>query len=317
MNVTFIGLGIMGQRMARHLLNHQFCLTVYNRSPEPARQLAEQGARMAASLAEAVQEADIVFTMLASPEAVEQVAFGEEGFLPHMRSGALWTDCSTVNPSFSRMAHQAAGQHQVHFVDAPVSGSKPQAESAELVFFVGGATSDVEQVIPLLKVMSKKIVHVGEIGQGTSLKMLVNALLAQSMVLFSEVLHLGEKMGLSRDFLLDTLPGLPVSPPFIQAKAEKIRQQDYAPQFPMELMYKDLHLAALTAYEHRQPLFLANLAKDLYAQAIQAGLGREDFSAVHKWMGGEGTDGKAASSPSSITGAELKVTGEFQLNTLS
>ena len=282
MNVTFIGLGIMGSRMAQNLLENGVTLTVYNRSAAPAQTLHEQGARIASSASEAVREADVVFTMLASPEVVEQVATGPEGFLSTLPEGSLWVDCSTVNPSFSRTAHQVAQRHKVRFLDAPVAGTKPQAEQAELVFFVGGDPSDLNEVEPLLQHMGQKVMHVGETSKGASFKMLVNALLAQSMVLFSETLLLGEKMGLSREFLLDTLPNLAVSAPFTKAKAEMIRNNDYEVQFPLELMYKDLHLAALTAYEHQQPMYLANLAKEVYARAVQRGFGREDFAAVHK-----------------------------------
>ena len=282
MNVTFIGLGIMGSRMAQNLLKNGVTLTVYNRSAAPAQALHEQGARIASSTSEAVRKADVVFTMLASPEVVEQVATGPEGFLSTLPEGSLWVDCSTVNPSFSRTAHQVAQRHKVRFLDAPVAGTKPQAEQAELVFFVGGDPSDLNEVEPLLQHMGQKVMHVGETSKGASFKMLVNALLAQSMVLFSETLLLGEKMGLSREFLLDTLPNLAVSAPFTKAKAEMIRNNDYEVQFPLELMYKDLHLAALTAYEHQQPMYLANLAKEVYARAVQRGFGREDFAAVHK-----------------------------------
>ena len=284
MNVTFIGLGIMGSRMARNLLKNNVKLTVYNRSDEPAQLLEAQGAVRASSSTEAVQEADVVFTMLSSPEVVAEVATGSRGFLKGTKQNALWVDCSTVNPSFSRQMHQAAAEHNIRFLDAPVAGSKPQAEKAELVFFVGGVQSDLDEVESLLNFMSQKVMHIGETGQGSSFKMLVNALLAQSMVLFSETLLLGERMGLSRDFLLDTLPNLAVSAPFTKAKAEMIRRDDYEVQFPLELMHKDLHLAALTAYEHQQPLYLANLTKELYGRAVQAGMGRQDFAAVHRLL---------------------------------
>ena len=287
MNVTFIGLGIMGQRMARNLRNNGVTLTVYNRSPEPTQALQEQGAQVAASAAESVQEADVVFTMLASPEVVDKVAMGPGGCLPAMRKDALWVDCSTVNPSFSLKAHQSAVDHQVRFLDAPVAGTKPQAEQAELIFFVGGDARALDEVAPLLNFMGKKIMHMGEVSKGASFKMLVNALLAQSMVLFSETVLLGEKMGLSREFLLNTLPGLAVSAPFTKAKAKMIRDNNYEVQFPLELMYKDLHLAALTAYEHQQPLYLANLTKEIYARATQNGLGRADFAAVHRFLADE------------------------------
>ncbi len=134
--------------------------------------------------------------------------------------------------------------------------------------------------------MGSQVVHVGERGKGAALKMLVNSLLAQSMLAFSETVLLGEKLGLKRDFLLDLLPNSAVCAPFIKAKAEMIRAGDYDVQFPLELMHKDLHLAALTAYENSRPLFSANAAKELFAAAKQCGLGRKDFAAIYEYLSG-------------------------------
>lgn len=284
MKIAFIGLGIMGRRMATNLLGDDVELIVYNRSQAPAAALGDLGAKIAASAADAACDANIIFTMLANPEAVAEVAFGERGFLSAMKPGSLWVDCSTVNPSFTLQEAEAARAAGGRFLDAPVAGSAPQAERGELVFFVGGDPQDLRAAQPLIELMGNKLIHVGETGCGTGLKMLVNSLLAQSMAVFAETIALGEKMGMPRDFLLDTLPKLPVSAPFLKAKAEMIRVSDYGAQFPLELMHKDLHLAALTAYEHGQPLPLANLAKELYAAAHSEGLGREDFAAIYEYL---------------------------------
>ena len=284
MKAAFIGLGIMGSRMAKNLLKNNVDLTVFNRSVRPMKELEKSGALTAGSYRGAVQGADIVFTMLSTPEVVEQVALSETGFIPEMKDNALWVDCSTVNPSFSLQESIAAKKHNIRFMDAPVAGSKPHAENGELVFFAGGEKTDLAEVEPLLYFMGSKIIHVGETGKGAAYKMLVNALLAQSMLIFAETLLLGEKLGLSKDFLLDTLPNLVVSAPFTKAKAEMIRADNYEVQFPLEWMHKDLHLAALTAYENSQPMWLANLAKELYADAKQSGLGREDFSVIYKFL---------------------------------
>jgi len=284
MKIAFIGLGIMGSRMAANLLKNQVQLTVYNRTQSATEPLAKLGATVALSPTEAVQNADLIFSMLSTPEAVESVFFHESGALDAMQKETLWVDCSTVNPSFSLRAKAAAEKAGVRFLDAPVAGTKPQAKNAELVFFVGGEKEDLEKVEPYLNHMGKKVLHIGESGKGSSFKMLVNAMLAQSMLIFSETLALGEKMGLDRDFLLDTLPNLAVAAPFTKAKAEMIRSNDYEVQFPLELMHKDLHLAALTAYELKQPLYLANLAKEMFAEATQKGMGRLDFAAIHQLL---------------------------------
>ncbi|WP_320045178.1 NAD(P)-dependent oxidoreductase [uncultured Desulfobacter sp.] len=284
MQVAFIGLGIMGRRMAANLLKNNKALTIFNRSDEPIQTLVAQGAIAANSYRGAVKDADVVFTMLASPEVVETVAFLKKGFLPAMKENAIWVDCSTVNPSFSQKSFLMAKAFGVRFMDAPVSGTKPNAENADLTFIVGAEEKDLAVVRPLLEHMGQKIMHVGEPGKGTAFKMLVNSLLAQAMLALSENILLGEKLGFPREFLLDTLPKMSVCAPFTQAKAEMIRKDNFEAQFPLEWMYKDLHLAALTAYEQDQPLPLANCSKELYAAAKQDGLGRKDFSAIYQFM---------------------------------
>ncbi|MEM7368853.1 MAG: NAD(P)-dependent oxidoreductase [Bacteroidota bacterium] len=282
MKVSFLGLGIMGSRMAANLAQNKVSLTVYNRSADKAETFRSAGAAVASSVQQAVAEADVVFSMLSTPVVVKELATGEQGFLQQMKQQAVWIDCTTVNPSFSREMAQHAAEANIRFLEAPVAGTKPHAENAELVFFVGGAEADLKEVASLLDVMGRKTVYVGGSGMGSSLKMLVNAMLAQSMVMFSESVVLGEKMGLDRSFLLNFLPNLVVAAPFTKAKAEMIKTADYEVQFPLEWMHKDLQLVAQTAYELQQPLFLANVTKELFAKAIQEGMGREDFAAIHK-----------------------------------
>lgn len=284
MKVTFIGLGIMGSRMAANLLKHQVELTVWNRSVASMNALEKKGAIVAASAQEAVKDADLVFSMLSTPEVVEALFLGQEGLLSMMKKNALWVDCSTVNPSFSDLASKAASRSGQVFVDAPVAGTKPQAENAELVFFIGAEKVVLARIRPYLDMMGKKVLHLGKTTKGAAFKMLVNILLAQSMLIFSEAVLLGEKLGLSKEFLLDTLPNLVVTAPFTKFKAEMIRTSDYEVQFPLEWMHKDLHLAAITAYEQEQPLYLANLAKELFAEAKMAGMGRLDFASIYQYL---------------------------------
>ena len=284
MKIAFIGLGIMGSRMAAHLAKKSVTLRVFNRTKTDLTFNKNEKVTIATSIQNVVEDADIVFSMLSTPEAVEAVFFGKKKALSTMKKNAIWVDCSTVNPSFSKKAHVEAASYGIRFLDAPVAGSKPQAENAALVFFVGGEKNTLNQVMPYLEMMGKKVVHIGETGQGASFKMIVNIMLGQSMLLFSEAVLLGEKMGISKTFLLDTLPNLVVSAPFTKFKAEAIKNDTYAVQFPLEWMYKDLQLATATAYEYRQPLFLANLTKELFAQAHSMGMGRLDFSAIYKYL---------------------------------
>ncbi len=172
----------------------------------------------------AVKDADIVFTMLSTPEVVEEVSLSENGFVRSMKKNSIWVDCSTVNPSFSKKAGSIAKEKNIRFIDAPVSGSKPNADAGDLIFYVSSDNDDLFEISTFLKMMGSKIVRIGGIGKGTSFKVLVNSMLAQSMLIFSETVLLGEKLGLSKDFLLDTLPDLGVCAPFINAKTEMIRE---------------------------------------------------------------------------------------------
>jgi len=280
MKIGFIGLGIMGSRMAANLLKHGHALVVHNRTPEKAEPLLTKGAGWANSPAEAAQQADILFTMLANPDAVTQAASGATGFLDHLRANSLWVDCSTVNPSFARHMLAEAAKRHIRFMDAPVSGSKIPAEQGQLIFLVGGAPHDVQLCQPLFDAMGKQVIHAGGPGMGASLKILVNLLLGEAMFAFAEALTLGRALGFSQTYLLDTLLQLPVAAPFLAGKRAKIETSRYDADFPLYLMHKDLHLAAVTAYEHGLALPGVNSIKEGYAFALRAGLAEKDFAAI-------------------------------------
>lgn len=281
MKFGFIGLGIMGSRMAANAQAAGHELVVHNRTQSKADDLVANGALWAETPAAVAKEVDVLITMLAHPEAVEATALGEDGFLQALPANALWIDCSTVNPSFSRRMAQAAAAHNVRFLDAPVAGSKNQAANAELIFIVGGESEDLDKARPLLETMGRAINHVGAHGMGTSLKVVVNMLLATAMATFAEGMALGESLGLPQEMLLNILVGGPVVAPFVAGKQTKLATGDYDPEFPLQWMHKDLQMASITAYETGVALPLANASKELYQMAVQNGLGDADFSAIY------------------------------------
>lgn len=284
MKIGFIGLGIMGSRMAGHLINSGHSLMVHNRTKDKADDLIAQGATWADTPAEVVQDVDILITMLAHPTAVETTAFGENGFLDVLAEGKLWIDSSTVNPSFSRRMADHAQANGIRFLDAPVAGSKNQAQGGVLRFIVGGESADVEEATPLFEAMGSGVVHVGGYGMGTSLKIVVNYLLASAMASFAEGIALGESLGVSQATLLKVLIGGPVVAPFMAGKQAKMESGDYEPEFPLQWMQKDVHLATQTAYETGVPMPVANATKELYQLAIRDGLGELDFSAIYEFL---------------------------------
>ena len=173
-NIGFIGLGIMGSRMAANLQKRDYQLVVFNRTRSKAERLVKQGMRVVESPVEVAAQTDVLFTMLSEPEAVEETALGPSGFLDRLGSNSTWIDCSTVNPSFSKRMAAEAQQRRVRFVDAPVSGSAAVAADGKLVFWVGGEESDVKKVRPLLLCLGNRIVHAGPHGAGSAMKLVVN-----------------------------------------------------------------------------------------------------------------------------------------------
>src|SRR6266536_1505223 len=285
MKIGFIGLGIMGSRMAANLQKHGHSLVVFNRTRDKAEPLVAEGATWADSPAALALQAEVIFTMLAHPDAVEEAALGEDGFLRYPQPGQMWIDCSTVNPSFSRKMAAEAKAKGVGFLGAPVTGSKGQAELAKLTFWVGGETSDLETCRPLLECMVNRIIHCGGPGAGASLKMVMNQLLGTTMAAFAEGLVFGESLGPSREFLLETLLGGPAAAPFLALKRERIENGNYEPaDFPLRWLQKDLHLAAVSAYETGAAMPLTNAAKELYRLAIRQGHGTKDFSAIYHYL---------------------------------
>lgn len=284
MNIGFIGLGIMGSRMAGHLVNAGHEVIVHNRTKSKADDLIAKGATWADSPAHVAKNTDLMITMLAHPQAVEATALGNDGFLDVLESGKLWIDSSTVNPSFSKRMAEHATAKGIRFLDAPVAGSKNQAQEGVLAFIVGGDTNDVEEATPLFEVMGNRVVHVGGHGMGASLKIVVNYLLAGAMATFAEGMVLGESLGVSQELMLKVLIGGPVVPPFMAGKQSKLESGDYDPEFPLQWMQKDVQLATETAYETGVAMPVANVTKELFQLANRAGLGDLDFSAIYQYL---------------------------------
>ena len=293
MRIGFIGLGIMGSRMAANLQKHGYPLVVFNRTRAKAQPLLDKGASFAESPAKLAEQVDLLFTMLAHPDAVEQAALGENGFLNHLTPNALWVDCSSVNPSFSKKMAAEAARRRVHFVDAPVTGSAPVAKDANLVFWVGADGADLETIRPLLLCMGSRIVDAGGRGMGTSMKMVINLLLGTGMAAFAEAMALGEGLGISRKMLFDSLLGMPAVAPFLASKREKIESGNYEAEFPLRWMQKDMHLASTSAYEAGVAMPLTNVTKEIYRLAMRGGHDTKDFSAIYEFtMGNNGKEQK-------------------------
>ena len=187
------------------------------------------------------------------------------------------------------MAAEAA-RRGVRFVDAPVTGSKDAAQKGQLRFLVGASAANLEEIRPLLERMGATIVHAGEQGMGSSIKLVFNLIVGQAMLAYAEGLALGQALGFPREKLLELTLGSPQVPPLHSLTRAKMESDQYEADFPLQWMQKDLHLASLTGYELGIAMPQTSLAKEIFRLAMRAGLGEEDFSAIVRFIAGPGKD---------------------------
>jgi len=287
MNIGFIGLGIMGSRMANNLLKNNYNLFIYNRTKGKAESLINAGAVYCNDVKELAGNCDIIFTMLSEPNAVKQIALGKDGFLAAMKENTIWVDSTTVNPEFSLLEQKEAEKNKIRFIDAPVAGTKMPAEQGELVFLAGGNKNDIDEIMPFLNCMGKRTVYAGECSKGAAMKMAVNVVLGLSMAAYAEAVNLGEVLGLEKEVVIDTLNSLPITSTFLQLKKNKIMNEDFDPEFPLQWMHKDLFLASAEAYKNNLPVPVINAAKELFAMAKKYGYAEKDLSSVYEIIKGE------------------------------
>jgi 3-hydroxyisobutyrate dehydrogenase len=278
--VAFLGLGTMGSGMANRLLSAGFPLTVYNRNAEKAKPLVAAGAKLAATPRTAATGADLVLTMVADDAAARSVWLSENGALAGAKRGAVLLECSTVSPDWIAELAAAAAKSGHVLLDAPVTGTKPHAAAGELTFLVGGDAAALEKARPALAVMSKSILHLGPNGSGALLKLVNNFLCGVQAVSFAEALAFIENAGLDRaqalEFLLQGTPGSPL----VKTMAARMTARDYTPNFAMRLMAKDLAYSVAAGKKLSVNLATVATAHAALQQAIAAGLGDQDFSAV-------------------------------------
>jgi 3-hydroxyisobutyrate dehydrogenase-like beta-hydroxyacid dehydrogenase len=295
MNVAFLGLGTMGTPMAANLLRRGHSLTVWNRTPSRAQPLVDAGARLATTPAAAARGAEAVITMLADPTALATVLYGSDGVVAALEPNALVIDMSTVDPLSARRADEAVRARGGRFVDAPVSGTRKPASEGTLVIMAGGAPADVERARPLLECMGR-VVPVGAVGQGMSMKLVLNGLGAHMMTGFSAMLVLGTKLGLPPRAMLDVIGAGAFSSPLYAGKGPRMLARDFAPDFKLALMHKDQELVLQTAESLGYAMPTLAAIRDVLGEAMKAGLGDGDLSGVirlfEQWAEITVTDGK-------------------------
>jgi len=282
--VAFLGLGIMGRPQAANVCRAGFDLTVWNRTRARAESFAEEhrGVEVAESPAEAARGAGVVISMVPDGPEVEEVLFAAaEG----MAEGALAIDMSTIAPTVSRSIGERLGERGIHFLDAPVTGSRPKAEDGTLTIMVGGAAEDFERARPVLESMGQLVIHVGPSGHGEMIKLINNTLAAINAAGLAEALVLAQSAALDVDKLRQVVASGSGASTMLALKAQPMTERDFEPLFKLEHMLKDVRHCIREADGLGVDLPVARLVESLYSQAAENGLGGRDFAAVVEVLG--------------------------------
>jgi 3-hydroxyisobutyrate dehydrogenase-like beta-hydroxyacid dehydrogenase len=285
MRVAFLGLGIMGQSMATNLVKAGHDVTVWNRTPG---KLVE-GAGIAPTPAAAAQGAEVVWLCVSDTAAVEQTLFGTDGVEHSLAQGTIIADSSTISPSATIKFAARVREKGVHYVDAPMTGSKIGAANGSLIFMVGGDPEPVQRLGPLFAAMGKKIFLMGEIGKGQATKLCMNLQIALIFEGFAEALTLATKLGVDPKQLLSLIEATMVRSGVIDYKGPFILNRDFTPNFPLRLMHKDILLALESAKEARVKLPALETVEEIYEMSTEDGHRDLDYAAtitlLEKWAG--------------------------------
>jgi 3-hydroxyisobutyrate dehydrogenase-like beta-hydroxyacid dehydrogenase len=277
--IAFLGMGIMGSRMARNLRRAGFDVVVWNRTRARAEEVGEP---VADSPRAAAENATVVITMVVDAPEVEAVLFGDDGAAASLAEGALAIDMSTIAPSAVHEIAARLAESAVGFVDAPVTGSKPRAEDGTLTIMAGGSDEDFKRALPLFQAMGELIVHCGPSGHGAMVKLLNNAVAAVNAAALAEAFDVAEAYGLDTDALVHVMNAGSAKSTMLDLKARPMLEHEYDPLFKLAHMLKDVRHCLAEADTLGEEFELASDAEALYAAADAAGFGEQDFAAVRE-----------------------------------
>jgi 3-hydroxyisobutyrate dehydrogenase len=278
--VAILGLGNMGAGMANRLLSTPFPLIVYNRNPERAAQFARAGTAVANSPREAAASADIVISMVADDDASRFVWLGEEGALSGASKSAVLIECSTLTVGWVRELAAMAEKQGCQFLDAPVTGSKTQAASGELLFLVGGSAAALEKARAVLAVLGRDVVHLGPVGSGAYLKLINNFVCGVQAASFAEAASMIRATGLDMEKAQAVLTNGAPGSPLVKTISARAAANDPTVNFSLRLMAKDLRYAIEDARRIGLSLHTAASALEVLQRAIAGGYGEKDLSAI-------------------------------------
>ncbi len=285
MRVAFLGMGIMGRPMAANLVKAGHELSIWNRTP--GKDL--DGARTASTPSDAARGVEVVWMCVSDTKAVENVLFGPSGVEEALAEGMIITDSSTISPSATLRFAERVKARGVHYVDAPITGSKIAAESGNLIFMTGGDESILASLAPLFQAMGKQVFHMGDTSKGQATKLAMNLQIALIYEGFAEALTLATKLGVDINRLMPLVQASMVRSGVVDYKAPFVMKRDFSPNFPLRLMLKDIHLTLEAAKEARVRLPGLEAVEEVYDLAAEEGHQDLDYAAtltlLEKWAG--------------------------------
>lgn len=279
--IAFLGVGAMGARMAQRLLDAHFTLSVWNRSQPAADVFVASDARVAQTPKEAVQGADIIISMVRDDKASEAVWLAPQtGAIEGLANGAIAIEASTLTPGWVRTLAKRVTETGASLLDAPVAGSRPQAEAGQLIFMVGGERSVLDTVRPVLDVMGGAVHHAGAAGAGATVKLMINGLFGTQLAVLAELLGFCERAGIPPDRAIEILGSTPVCSPAAKLAAQAMLAGQWAAAFPMDLVAKDFRLIAQAVRDADGEAPVSETVKTVYETAVEKGLGEDNITGV-------------------------------------
>jgi 3-hydroxyisobutyrate dehydrogenase-like beta-hydroxyacid dehydrogenase len=277
-NLGYVGLGVMGGRMARRLLAAGHTVTGYNRTRSKADWLLEAGMLWADSPRAVAEAADVTFTMVSNTKALRAVVTGPEGILAGLTQGKIYVDMSTVSPAVSQELAAQVAEKGAHMVDAPVSGSVETLEQGKLSIMVGGDPDVFEKIKPILLDIGPKATHVGANGLAVTMKIATNLSLAVQMLAFSEGLLLAEKSGISREVAVEVLTNSVIASPMVKYRCPFVLDMPDEAWFNVNMMQKDMNLALELGRQVDVPMPTTSITNEFLTAARGMGLAEKDFA---------------------------------------
>ena len=282
--IGFIGLGIMGRPMARHLVDAGYEVTVWNRTQSKTSELVEAGARLGSSPRDVAARSDLIITIVADTPDVRQVILGPDGVLEGAPRGSVVVDMSTISPVATREIAQALSERGVEMLDAPVSGGQKGATEATLSIMVGGASEVFERVLPVLQKMGRNIVHVGGHGAGQVTKACNQLVLSLTLLGVAEALTMARKAGVDPAKVRAALLGGFAQSRVLELHGQRMLDGNFEPGFRTRLFHKDMGIVVETGRATGMPLLGAGLTAQLYQMAMSRGLGEMDYSVLARMI---------------------------------